>query len=157
MDDFSTPGQPNVYGISPSPANFIRPGKRPFSSMSPLIAERGGQLVLAIGASGGPRIISAVLQAAVRLLAYGEGLFAAVANPRLHHQLAPDSLYVEDWNATGVAFHYDSGMAQLLKARGHRIAATKWGAITQAVYRDADSDTLHAVSDPRKDGAPAAA
>lgn len=99
MDDFSTPGTPNVYGIAPSPANFIRhgalcvvarsvgsregatagyiatfllvpmscrPGKKPFSSMSPLIAEEGGQVVLAIGASGGPRIISAVLQALVR-------------------------------------------------------------------------------------------
>lgn len=26
MDDFSTPGQPNVYGIAPSKANFIRCG-----------------------------------------------------------------------------------------------------------------------------------
>ena len=43
-----------------------RPGKKPFSSMSPLIAERGGAFQLAIGASGGPRIISAVLQATVR-------------------------------------------------------------------------------------------
>ncbi len=28
MDDFSTPGQPNVYGIAPSKANFIRCGRR---------------------------------------------------------------------------------------------------------------------------------
>lgn len=27
-----------------------------------------------------------------RLLAYGDGLFEAVAAPRLHHQLAPDTL-----------------------------------------------------------------
>ena len=26
MDDFSTPGQPNVYNLPPAKANFIRPG-----------------------------------------------------------------------------------------------------------------------------------
>lgn len=50
----------------------LRPRKKPFSSMSPLIAERNGSLVLAIGASGGPRIISAVLQACVRWAARAE-------------------------------------------------------------------------------------
>ncbi|PRW56746.1 gamma-glutamyltranspeptidase 1-like [Chlorella sorokiniana] len=157
MDDFSTPGQPNVYGIAPSKANFIRPRKKPFSSMSPLIAERNGSLVLAIGASGGPRIISAVLQACVRLVAYGEGLFPAVANPRLHHQLTPNLLYVEDWNATGVAFKYDADTAELLATRGHNVSSTAWGAVTQAILVDADTGELHGVSDPRKDGAPAAA
>lgn len=34
--------------------------------MSPLIAERHGEFVLAVGGSGGPRIISAVLQAVTR-------------------------------------------------------------------------------------------
>lgn len=37
MDDFSTPGVVNVYGISPSPANFVRAGRHPMSSMSPTI------------------------------------------------------------------------------------------------------------------------
>lgn len=66
MDDFSTPNRTNVYGLHPSPANYIRPGKRPLSSMSPIIVEQAGQLRLVVGGSGGPRIISAVLQTVVR-------------------------------------------------------------------------------------------
>ena len=62
MDDFSTnPTKPNVYGIAPSKYNLIRPGARPMSSMSPtIITDTNDNVVLVIGASGGPRIISAV-------------------------------------------------------------------------------------------------
>lgn len=67
MDDFSTPDQENVYGLAPSAPNFIRPGKKPLSSMSPtLMQDSEGQLVGAVGASGGPRIITAVLQTLIR-------------------------------------------------------------------------------------------
>lgn len=37
MDDFSVPGAKNFYGFDPSKDNFIEPGKRPMSSMSPLV------------------------------------------------------------------------------------------------------------------------
>ncbi|PRW56498.1 Gamma-glutamyltranspeptidase 1 [Chlorella sorokiniana] len=66
-------------------------------------------------------------------------------------------LYVEDWNATGVAFKYDADTAELLATRGHNVSSTAWGAVTQAILVDADTGELHGVSDPRKDGAPAAA
>lgn len=67
MDDFSSPGFANVYGIQPSPANFIRPGNRPVSSMTPtIVIGADGDVRLIVGASGGPKIITAT--AFVRLL-----------------------------------------------------------------------------------------
>lgn len=57
MDDFSTPGVVNFYGIPSSPSNFIQPGKRPMSSMCPsIITDENGDLILAMGAAGGSKI-----------------------------------------------------------------------------------------------------
>ena len=93
MDDFSTPGQDNAYGIAPSAANFIAPGKRPLSSMSPTIVlqdalqpdgtprRRGVRAV--VGASGGPRIISGVFQVLANALLLGKGAADAVSAPRM--------------------------------------------------------------------------
>ena len=61
MGDFSTPGQPNPDDIPPSKSNFIKPGKRPQSSISPVIfTDRSGRVRLVAGASGGPHITTAV-------------------------------------------------------------------------------------------------
>ncbi|KAL6776630.1 GGT1 [Auxenochlorella protothecoides x Auxenochlorella symbiontica] len=161
MADFSTPGQFNVFGYPPSPSNFIRPGKKPFSSMSPLIVEQDGKLRVCVGGSGGPRIISAVLQTVLRLVAYGEPAFDAVANPRLHHQLVPSILYAENWSVGGISFNYSTPLLADLAAHGHDVQLTNWGAVVQAVVVDPvvgvgqrTAPTLHGVSDPRKDGAP---
>lgn len=162
MDDFSTPNQPNVYGIRPSPSNYIYPGKKPMSSMSPMVIQRGKTLKLVIGASGGPRIVSAVFQTIMRVIGYGEDLFSSVVNPRLHHQLVPNILYAEQWNATKMSFAYDKKDLVELIARGHEVQSTAWGAVVQGIQvrqvmkeDGTQSSALYAVSDARKDGSPA--
>lgn len=53
LDDFSIPNHKNSYGIPPSPANYISPGKRPLSSMTPaVITSPDGDVCLVLGAAG---------------------------------------------------------------------------------------------------------
>ncbi|CAI7883804.1 unnamed protein product [Closterium sp. NIES-53] len=66
MADFSLPDRPGripmPFEPPPAPANFIRAGKRPLSSMAPAIVLQDGQLKAVVGGAGGTVIISAVLQ-----------------------------------------------------------------------------------------------
>ena len=91
MDDFTTrPGEPNAYGLVQYQGNRVQPGKRPLSSMSPTLVEKDGKIVMALGAAGGPRIISSVIQTIYRVLVTGLDIDRAVQFPRVHHQFLPN-------------------------------------------------------------------
>jgi gamma-glutamyltranspeptidase/glutathione hydrolase len=93
MDDFAAkPGAPNLFGLVQGQANAIAPGKRPLSSMTPTIVLKDGQPVLVVGAPGGSRIITTVLEIIVNVIDHGMTLQEAVDAPRLHHQWLPDTL-----------------------------------------------------------------
>ncbi len=63
MNDFTMPYDNNEFNIPPAPENFIEPGKRPLSSMVPIIAlDANGVVKLVVGGSGGARITSGVAQ-----------------------------------------------------------------------------------------------
>lgn len=97
MDDFSTPDVPNFYGLDPSEANFIKPGKRPMSSMCPvIIVDENKDAKLVLGASGGSKILTAVSQVAIKVLWQSKNLKEAIDDKRIHHQLLPDHVQFED-------------------------------------------------------------
>uniref|UniRef100_A0A915E6K2 Gamma-glutamyltransferase n=1 Tax=Ditylenchus dipsaci TaxID=166011 RepID=A0A915E6K2_9BILA len=98
MDDFSSPGMSNGFGFAPSPTNFIEPGKRPMSSMSPTIMYdwKTGDIKFAIGASGGSKIISAMAKPIIRVLCFNETIKEAIDAPTLHNQFTPDITQFED-------------------------------------------------------------
>ncbi|KAL3081062.1 hypothetical protein niasHT_037530 [Heterodera trifolii] len=98
MDDFSSPGMPNGFGFAPSPANFIEPGKRPMSSMSPMVIfdQENGKLKFVIGASGGSKIISAMAKPVIRVLCFNETIKEAIDAPTLHNQFTPDITQFEE-------------------------------------------------------------
>ena len=63
MDDFSIPGKDGDGRLPVSEPNYIHPGKRPLSSMTPTILLSEDQSVkMAVGASGGAMITTAVAQ-----------------------------------------------------------------------------------------------
>ena len=93
MDDFSAkPGVPNQFGLVGGKANAIAPGKRMLSSMTPTIVLEKGELRLVLGAPGGGRIITAVLQVLLNSVDFGMGLERAVRAPRIHYQWKPETV-----------------------------------------------------------------
>ena len=96
MDDFSAkPGAPNGYGLVGGEANKIEAGKRPLSSMSPVIVLKDGKVVLVTGSPGGSTIITSVLQMVLNVIEWDMNLMQATAMPRIHHQWLPDVVTVE--------------------------------------------------------------
>lgn len=146
MDDFSArPGEPNAFGLIQSRANAIAPGKKPLSSMTPTIAIRDGRAVLASGASGGPRIISATLQVVLNELVFDMHPQQAVSAARFHHQWYPNALQLESGFAAGVR--------AILQKKGHTLRTIQAAGVNQTV--SFDGQVLRAASDPRKHGRPA--
>jgi len=68
----------------PGTQNSIAPGRRILWAGSPTIISRGGRPLAAVGAPGGRKVISSVLQVVVNLVDFGMGPQDAVASPRIH-------------------------------------------------------------------------
>lgn len=145
MDDFAAHRQgANFYGLVQSPRNAPQPLKRPLSSMTPTMIFKDNQPVLLVGASGGPRIISSVLNVIVNLLDYGLRAPQAIAAPRVHHQWRPDEIYFDKPVADAVV--------QSLRHRSHKISKRRKKGVVQAIW--VESNRMIGLSDPRKGGAP---
>jgi gamma-glutamyltranspeptidase/glutathione hydrolase len=127
--------------------NTVAPGKRPLSSMSPTLVLKEGKPYLAVGASGGPTIITGTLLALIRTLDWHTSPAEAIALPRIHHQWLPNEIVAESMPPAAL---------EILKRRGHKVTIRDAYNSVQMVIRKADG-TLVGVSDPRKFGQPAGA
>lgn len=146
MDDFSVPGIDNIFGVPPSPSNFIKPGKRPLSSMCPtIIIDKNGDVQMIIGAAGGTKITTSVAYVIYRHLWLKEPLQTAVNAKRLHHQLAP--MYIEYEEG------FDREILDGLEQKQHvtrQIPADSGFAALVAISRE--GNTYTGAFDPRRGG-----
>lgn len=145
MDDFSVkPGAPNAFGLLGGQANAIEPGKRPLSSMTPVIILKEGQPWMATGTPGGARIITTVLQTILNTVDFKMNIAEALSMPRVHHQWMPDYLRIE----RGIS----PDTIKLLKDKGHDVRVMPTMGRVQTVQQV--NGIFFGASDPRNpDGA----
>ncbi|KAJ5491246.1 Glutathione hydrolase proenzyme [Penicillium diatomitis] len=141
--DFSIPGSSNEFGYIPSEANYIRPGKRPLSSITPAIVTRpDGNLFLVAGSAGGSRIITATVQNIIHSIDQKLSAAEALAKPRLHDQLIPNQVSFE--------YSYDNTTVNFMKSLGHNVTWVAPGQSTAQLIHVLPNGTFDAAGEPRQ-------
>jgi gamma-glutamyltranspeptidase len=118
-----------------------------------------GRLFLALGGSGGPKIISAVLQVLLNYCFLGMPLYESMSRPRIHDQLIyHDAIVTESEKSIleqGPSIEVSQRTKDALLNRGHsHLLDIDYAGTVQAIAVDLETNTLSAVSDIRKGGSP---
>ena len=110
-----------------------------------IVLRKDGSFWFALGARGGPRIISAVIQSVMNVIDFNMNIQAAIDAPRIHHQWLPDELLYEP-----VGFSPDT--LNILAGYGHKFV-DKPGNVASAtgIMIDEKGVRLGAI-DSRSDG-----
>ncbi|MBX2811720.1 MAG: gamma-glutamyltransferase family protein [Myxococcales bacterium] len=127
-------------------ANAPAAGKRPRSSMAPLIVFRSDtkEPVFAVGSAGGSRIIGFVVQAVVAVLDWGLDPQEALNLPHMLARREPMELENEGWKSGEL-----KKLTQDLRALGHTVRV---GPLNSGVHSLKLSETLEGGVDPRREG-----
>ncbi|KAI5152494.1 gamma-glutamyltranspeptidase / glutathione hydrolase / leukotriene-C4 hydrolase [Enteropsectra breve] len=147
IDDFFIPNIESAYRLEPMNINILKRGKRPYSSAAPILIY-GNDEILAIGATGGSKIISSLVLT-IGYLAMGLSIEEAISWFRLHHQLVPNMVEIEQ--------RVPVELRRMLVSAGHRIKIENSISIFTSVqalhiFDSANRREIYAVSDMRKNG-----
>jgi len=141
------------FDPEPGHRNSAAPGRRPLANMTPAVVRVEGQPVLAVGASGGRRIIDAVLQLILNHMEFGMDAQAAIDAPRI--DASGDEIVVDA--------RIPAAVRDDLARRGHRVAAVeesiapRFFASPVIVARDSSTGALTGGVDPYHPAAAAGA
>ncbi|KAJ5413272.1 nucleophile aminohydrolase [Penicillium sp. CMV-2018d] len=143
MDDFSIPSSSRRFGYTPSEANFIQPGKRPFSSMSPaIVTHPNGSLFFIAGAGGGSYITTTTTQNIISAIDEELSASEVLGKPRLHDQLIPNHVTFETI--------YDNATVDFMRSLGHNVAFVPPIASMAQAIRVLPDGSFDAAGEPRQ-------
>ncbi len=157
----ATPGLGFLYAVTLGGyLGISEPGERARSGITPFMVLDDGEPFLVLGAAGGIRIISAVVQAVTRVIDDGLALPAALAAPRVHPDMGPDGLAgfsveagpEDGWSGTSVEEFRELGFEITATPRQGafgRIHGLQYDAATRTWIGAADPDWEGAAVAPR--------
>jgi gamma-glutamyltranspeptidase/glutathione hydrolase len=123
-------------------ANRVAPGKRPLSSMAPLLVfDRAGDPEMALGGAGGTQIITQVLKALVAALDWRRDVQSAVALPNFGSRNGPTEV------ERGTELE---ALVPALKSMGHEVRSIEMTSGLHAIRRAAGE--WQGGADPRREG-----
>jgi gamma-glutamyltranspeptidase / glutathione hydrolase len=123
-------------------ANRVQPGKRPRSSMSPLLVfDRSGKFIMAVGSPGGSAIINYVGKVLLGTLAWDMNIQDAIDLPNFGSRNGPTELEQG---------RVPDALVQALQARGHDVKVISQTSGLQGIMRVRDGWLGGA--DPRREG-----
>jgi gamma-glutamyltranspeptidase / glutathione hydrolase len=139
LTDFSF--VPAVDGVPV--ANRVQGGKRPRSSMAPLLVfeRESGRFVMALGSAGGPAIINHVAKTLIATLDWQLDLQQAIALPNFGSRNGPTELE---------AGRSSEALAKALRERGHALRVLPQTSGVQGIARRGDG--WFGAADPRREG-----
>ncbi|MDB2319028.1 gamma-glutamyltransferase [Gammaproteobacteria bacterium] len=119
-------GNPEVIGRSASIGNKFEPGKRPMSTMTPIIVfDKNNQLKLITGSPGGALIPAAVLRVVTGVIDFNLNLGEATMLPRLHKDWPYKNLRLEKG--------FSNDTLKILQSYGHELEESKTMGSTQSI------------------------
>ena len=119
-------GNPEVIDRSASIGNRLEPGKRPMSTMTPVIIfDENNELKLITGSPGGALIPAAVLRVITGIIDFNLNLGEATMLPRIHKDWPYKNLRLEK------GFSQDT--IQILESYGHELEESKTMGSTQSI------------------------
>jgi gamma-glutamyltranspeptidase/glutathione hydrolase len=136
----------NLFNPEPGTSNSIGPWKRPTSHDSLTLVFKDGEPLITIGAPGGRRVITSVVQVLVNIIDFGMGIQEAIAAPRIHIEgsdpKVPEGKLVKE---VFIDSRVDRETVQELKRRGHEITQKSDGdfALPVGIMRDPSTGKLH--------------